>query len=561
MSLDIDAELKAVEDNQLLLKALDRYEKQIRNDGLCRESGLGLESLLGGSIPGVDSRKLTVIPSNTNKQLALEAINYKQIISAILGFSLVFTLLIKIFGWLFGESSSGGGGGGYGSGVKEAKKFEEEANAKLDAALAAAEAFVEEGTNHPDRLRKRMIQNTGIYGTVPHTVEVIMDMVTRDDRWNSAQTAIIMARAVTWFKMFPECMDGDRAREEKSLPFYFFIYMLLNPTKNIDFSFCAFMDKVPCMTVKQANEYARLYESGRSHTRQVIPTAKSVLMDKYFRRGDLEEAVEMVGAVEGIVEDSSKLLKIIADNAGQPVEELYDNREFSNIMGRMIKQMYGKESALRHFTGSTAKDQNRIVDMVSAAPDVASPIMTAATLGMAEPDIAYNPPRQPTMFGRTPRSMILWNTTFNLIHRNSFNFNLPDKINKEPDMWATKLEQIAPLIQYCLRDAPRQQLENAIEAGNSRDLRKFNQDCGRVAERVKRRAEEAKKVADHLVKVEQRTMIDPDKMVKGDFMRAIRMFLESTVISSKDLVTYCRNIDIAQNSVQNLEAVLRIPDV
>ncbi|MGL5648923.1 MAG: hypothetical protein ACRDDY_13830 [Clostridium sp.] len=560
MELDIDNELKAVEDNQRLIQELERYKTRIGNEGICRESGLGLESLLGGSIRGMDSRKLTVNPSNTGRELALEAINFKQLLSVILGFGLVFTLLIKIFSWLFGSSSGGGGGGGGSNASRKAREFQKEAESRLSKEMETAQNWIDEIQRNPQPELKRMAEEYGAYDSAPHTVETLMKLVTQDDRYNLEQASIVYARLMTWFgRLFPHCTDADVARQNNDPAFILPLYMIIHPDAVFDFSFCGFMDKVPCISHDQAHGYTKVTDSSRYGQRYDSSTQSParIQMDKYFRRKDLEQAGAMMEGVEIIVDDSTKMLQAITKNLDKSFDDLMEDKEFTNMMGRMLRTMFGDENNITWLKTRPEEERNRVMTMVRNSPAPESPHLFMVNLGLKEPKYKAVQAHRPNQLGHTPSDVLLWNKTFEACRESRFNNTLPKSINRGPDLFPAKIHRIADLIRHCLKIENREKVIEACMEGQSRELARFNNKIEVTAKRLERKAIVARKIANELTEKEKRLMIGPGHGITGNFMESIRMFLETAVESSRDMVQYCRNIEAAQKSTETMLVVMQ----
>lgn len=100
--------------DEKLIKAFSALDK-LEREGFCLEVYRDIEDAFPGTFAAIDSRKLTLNPSNTLRSVATESVDWSKLATTGLKIAAaggVIGLIIAIISKAFGGSSSGGGGGG-----------------------------------------------------------------------------------------------------------------------------------------------------------------------------------------------------------------------------------------------------------------------------------------------------------------------------------------------------------------------------------------------------------------------------------------------------------------
>lgn len=125
------------EKNIKAFRALERLE----SEGFCLEIYQDVEAAFPGTFDNIDKRKLTVRPSNTLRNVAMESVDWASLATTGLKVAAaggIIGIILALISKAFGSGSGGGGGGGSSTPVDEVKAVTQHAK---NAPRAAKQSF------------------------------------------------------------------------------------------------------------------------------------------------------------------------------------------------------------------------------------------------------------------------------------------------------------------------------------------------------------------------------------------------------------------------------------
>lgn len=554
MDFDIDDELNEIETLQRNLAELDRIRGIVATEGMSRSIGLGLESLFGGSIPNIDIRKLTVNPSMTNQRLALEAIDWKRMALMVVGFSAVLGLLIKLFQWIFGSSGRGGGGGGGGgsSATQAARKYAEELRKTVaDNAERLREEVIEPVRTNPDRVFKaKYIEKQG--PTHNSMVTAILAMLVDNDNVNEAQFMLLVMRIEYWFKLFEDggYYDVNDAIEDHWPPFYAAVWMVRNPDKVIDPAAIAFYDQVPPISEEQAYKYSDSLRRGINKDLDL----RRELRDGMTRMVDaqkLEDIILLMEVVEQTIKESDEMMHILRLNIKAGTDP-YEDREFVNIVKRVMRQLVGDDSRFARFVEDPNRDREHLLEVLTC--DVRD---RTAPGGIVTKEIASKRwGDYPYLLERATGFDLAWELMFNFIGNDTINMRIDKKNINETDInkqYFGVVKKHAMLLRHMFMS--RDRFLDARQHATSKTLVLYNDDLEKKAKRIERIAEDALTEAKRLEQEQQRIRAPENLRVNSDGLKILQAFLDSIVFATKRVALYTTNVRRAKRGAAIFDGV------
>lgn len=537
MNLDIDNELRVVEEFQRKLAELDALRARIGTEGISREIGLGLEDLCGGPIPGIDVRKLTANPSRAS-QVAVEAIDIKRVGMMFFGSIALLTLMIKMFSWLFSSSKGNPGGGGGGGGGAMSKE--------LDKMVEEVEKEIERYREDPDDiLRERWLQQDK-YRNAPETVAVIMRLVLKNKSIGMEQASIIYARAYEWCKFFG--MTNAVTECDNRNPAYLaLLHLTLNQGTSLDMRICAFMDNVPAVSEQIAKSYEarhdipglRFARQGRHH--------RETTMTRYIDSRRMDEANNIAMMVDGTIEGIQSLLDLYEDMMNGRLRTDDQMGKYTKAVARMKEELFGERSKYRHVHKGNNSNPDSLLIMRPAElgeKDVLDAQLRYDLAGKPYDSITHDP--SPYMMMTPSIWADSWKMYMEVLEDANISMTVPVRYTSEVELFPVKIQRFQTLYEFLFSNMNR--IEDAVLDSKSREVDGFYKSINRISKKMEKESENLRERVKRMQKAGDEINYTLPHTPDGNMLRAMEKFLNTSVHASKMLIAYCKHVEIARKA-------------
>lgn len=538
MELDIDNELREVEEYERKLAALNELRQKVGTEGISREIGLGLEDLCGGPIPGIDIRKLTANPSRAS-QVAVEAIDIKRFGLMVFGSVALLTLLIKMFNWLFTSSKGhpgGGGGGGGGSALER----------ELDKKLAEAQERIDEIREDPDLAVQENMLSSGQFKRAPETVEVIMKLAVKSKKFTSAQLPIVYARAYEWCEYF-NMTNAVRECDNRNPAYLALLHLILNYDSRIDMRLIAFMDDVPALDKETARQY-RARKPGPMQTYKADLHYSETKLSRYISTPRMDDANALGEMIKDTVINIDKMLDLYDDMMDGKLNTDEKREMYDRSLKRMKEELFGENSKYRHAANRSTKD-SLVVIQPTYTPMHNVQLSVDKLELMGVPIHSVRVEQLPYQAAMPSVWADVWKEYFETLQHASLTLTPPRRVNSENENFPNQLRQFATVYKFMFDNMDR--ITTAISNSESREVDNFYRSINKLAkglesdaERIRKRVKNLQRKGDDII-----YEIDP-KVEDGNMLIPMEKFLNSAVHTGKSLVTFCKHVEIARDAAK-----------
>lgn len=503
--LDIDDELREVQNIETQLKRLDGCKKRIGNEGMSREIGIELQDLCGGPIDGIDVRRLTANPSSTGSIVANEAIDIKRIALMMVGSVAVLTLLIKLLQWLFGSSGGGGGGGGGGSAPlremeDEVKKLVEEAKDRKD-----------QLENNPDSTHTRRFGNS----LADHFIEEIL---LKRGNLSVEDRGLLMSRVKAWFQAF-KIMDPDLSINHPA--FIIIAYLAAYPNRCLDFRMLAFANESMVCCKEAATKIDAITTAYRTGKKlHGVPILK-----RYISQELLDEANDIMELIRDSVDIMAEVTDIYESTVKYPNNKKLDD-ELAYYKNLVVDRLFGEKSAFARRT----QDSDYHIITIDPSSSVTN----------------YNNATTNIPTGPTLKSVFVdtWTIQMSELAKAKLQMVVDTNARAAVDSFGTNLAVFGNMYQWFFTD--ENIITSILENANMRQLKSFKDKLHSLSKKTEK---EAKDLQERIKRLQSKGA-HIDFMTNRNLVDTIDIFLKSTIAATKSLATYCKHIEIADDAIK-----------
>ena len=502
--LDIDDELREVQNIETQLKRLDGCKKRIGNEGMSREIGIELQDLCGGPIDGIDVRRLTANPSSTGSIVANEAIDIKRIALMMVGSVAVLTLLIKLLQWLFGSSGGGGGGGGGSAPLREmedeVKKLVEEAKDRKD-----------QLENNPDSTHTRRFGNS----LADHFIEEIL---LKRGNLSVEDRGLLMSRVKAWFQAF-KIMDPDLSINHPA--FIIIAYLAAYPNRCLDFRMLAFADESMVCCKEAATKIDAITTAYRTGKKlHGVPILK-----RYISQELLDEANDIMELIRDSVDIMAEVTDIYESTVKYPNSKKLDD-ELAYYKNLVVDRLFGEKSTFARRT----HDSDYHIITVDPSSNVTN----------------YNNATTNIPTGPTLKSVFVdtWTIQMSELAKAKLQMVVDTNARAAVDSFGTNLAIFGNMYQWFFTD--ENIITSILENANMRQLKSFKDKLHSLSKKTEK---EAKDLQERIKRLQSKGA-HIDFMTNRNLVDTIDIFLKSTIAATKSLATYCKHIEIADDAIK-----------
>lgn len=505
--LNIDEELKAVDEIETKLTRLNACKVRVGNEGMSRELGYELQDLCGGPITGIDPRKLTANPSFTGSAVANEAIDIKRAALMMMGSMAVLALLIKLLQWIFGSSGGGGRGGGGGSGSSHLNKIEDEVKELVREAEKRREKLIED----PDAEAKH------IYFGRSLAEKFIEDILIQRKGLSLEQRQVLMSRVSAWFQLY-KIMGVEQ--EQNNPAFVLMVHLAKNPDKCIDFRMAAFAKEF----IVSSKESMSKIETITSEYNANKKYKGFVLLKQYISQDLLDEAFEVMELIRNSVDNMTEITDIYDVMVKYP-NDRNAPEELEAYKAAFIKELFGDRSPYKR------RGQDKDVHIITVDTS-----RNASAFHETTTHIPDGPAVKSTYVD-------VWDIQMADMADATLRLDTPPDARSGVDTYAIKLVKYGHMYNWFFANSDV--LLGILENSNIRQLSSFKDKLNALAKKTEK---EAKELQERIIKY-QKAGAHLDYLTNRNMLDTIGLFLNGTLTATKALAKYCKHIEQAQKAV------------
>lgn len=313
---DFAAEEKELFKLNSVMTSLVSYENQIRETGMSRAIGVGLESASPGILGGLNVNMLTELGSTTKLSVGLEAIEWRKIALAVSGTSIIVGLLIKLYQWL--KDRWGGSGGGSSSAIAAKQRQVDNLKRDMEDVKKEIQARLKKHAETPisEQAFMNIFPDEDTPFNLPYKLNLIEHI--RSKKINTNQAIIAMARITTisrHYNLYDPAQIG-------SLILY---QATKDLTKPVDLSWVVFCDEL---------RYWPAFFGKEGYNR-------GARMETIFNGITMHYVQGMMSATTMMTEEFSRLMKMnnARMNSKEPITE-HERDEFHAYTTNMLERVH-----------------------------------------------------------------------------------------------------------------------------------------------------------------------------------------------------------------------------